>query len=52
VPYSYSNLKLYKDNGESYAEGNVDIFVQDAQPEGIVIKSNYAIAVSGEFRYE
>lgn len=52
VPYSYSNLKLYKDNGDSYAEGNVDIFVQDAQPEGIVIKSNYAIAVSGEFSYE
>lgn len=56
TPYSFSNPGLYKSDGGAYPSGNSDIFVDDAKVSGIIIKSDYSIAIPrksdlSDFRY-
>lgn len=52
TPYQFNNLLLYRNDGSQYPTGNTDIFVEDAQNNGIHIRSSYSIAVNGVFTYK
>lgn len=51
IPYIYNPLNFFRNDGIAYPSGNKDIFVNDAYENGIIIQSNYAIAVDGQFSY-